>query len=232
MTGGWLGSYDPAFFDPAFFDVALVEIPATPDLLPDSATHFERALAEQSQGLDAIDPVVIETIWDAWRCPTVLLPWLAWAVSVDIWDDAWPETVKRQAIADSPDYHRIKGTVQAVLSALALSGRPFELTEWAEQIPLGRRGTARVFVETTLDDIGRILKVIRPLVMSAKPKSRAFAFGAGELRSGPLTVGVGLLEESLTTVEPYEYLGDEAEGTARLGGAVLVETLTTIEAFA
>lgn len=202
------------------------------DLLPDSATHFERELAGLSASLEAIDPTVIETIWDAWRCPSKLLPWLAWALSVDVWDDGWAETVKRQAIADSPDYHRIKGTVQAVLSALALAERPFELTEWFDQVPLGRRGTARIFVETTLDDIGRVLKTIKPLVLSAKPKSRAVAFGAGELASGPILIGGALLEESLTTVEPYAYLGDEADGVIRIGGGVLVETLTTIEGIA
>lgn len=202
------------------------------DLLPDSATHFERELAGLSAALDEIDPTVIETIWDAWRCPSKLLPWLAWALSVDVWDDGWAETVKRQAIADSPDYHRIKGTVQAVLSALALAERPFELTEWGDQVPLGRRGTARIFVETTLDDIGRVLKTIKPLVLSAKPKTRAVAFGAGELASGPIIIGGGLLEESLTTIEPYAYLGDEADGVIRIGGGVLVETLTIIEGIA
>ncbi|CAM5764747.1 phage tail protein I [Bosea minatitlanensis] len=202
------------------------------DLLPDSATHFERELAGLSAALDEIDPIVIETIWDAWRCPSKLLPWLAWALSVDVWDDGWAETVKRQAIADSPDYHRIKGTVQAVLSALALAERPFELTEWFDQVPLGRRGTARVFVETTLDDVGRVLGKIRPLVMSAKPKSRGIVFGAGELVTGAIAIGGGLLEESLTNVEPYAYLGEAADGVIHLGGGVLVETLTIIEGIA
>lgn len=204
----------------------------TADLLPDSATHFERELAGLSGSLDAIDPTVIETIWDAWRCPSKLLPWLAWALSVDVWDDGWPETVKRQAIADSPDYHRIKGTTQAVLSALALAERPFELTEWGDQVPLGRRGTARIFVETTFDDINRVLRQIRPLVMSAKPKSRAIAFGAGELVTGIIAIGGGLLEESLTTVEPYAYLGDAADGVIHIGGGVLVETFTLVEGIA
>lgn len=204
----------------------------TVDLLPDSGTHVERELANLSSVLDDIDPTVIETIWDAWRCPTKLLPWLAWALSVDVWDDGWPETVKRQAIADSPDYHRIKGTVQAVLSALALAERPFELTEWGDQVPLGRRGTARIFIETTLADINRVLGKIKPLVMSAKPKSRAVAIGAGELTTGVIAIGGGLLEECLTTVEPYAYLGDAADGVIQFGGGVLVETFTTIEGIA
>ena len=201
-----------------------------PELLPENATHFERELAGLSAQLDAIDPVVIESLWDAWRCPTALLPWLAWALSVDVWEDSWPETVKRQAIADSPDYHRIKGTVQAVTSALALAERPFELTEWFDQVPQGRRGTSRVYVETTLDDVGRILKAVRPLVMSAKPKTRPIVFGAGEMASGVPVVSAGLLVDELVTVEPYALEGETFAFTPVLAAGLLVEELITVEA--
>ncbi|MCA0418117.1 MAG: phage tail protein I [Proteobacteria bacterium] len=201
-----------------------------PDLLPENATHFERELAGLSTQLDAIDPVVIETLWDAWRCPTALLPWLAWALSVDVWEDGWPETVKRQAIADSPDYHRIKGSVKAVTSALALAERPFELTEWFDHVPMGRRGTSRIFVETTLDDVGRILKAVRPLVMSAKPKSRPIVFGAGEMASGVPVVSAGILVDELVTVEPYALEGETFEFLPVLAAGLLVEELITVEA--
>jgi len=200
------------------------------DLLPDSATHFERELAALSAELDDIDPIVIETLWDAWRCPAALLPWLAWALSVDVWEDGWAEPVKRQAIADSPDYHRIKGTVQAVTSALALAQRPFELTEWFNQVPMGRRGTSRVFVETTLDDVGRVLKAVRPLVMSAKPKSRPIVFGAGEMASGIPVISAGLLVDELVTVEPYALQGETFEFTPVLAAGLLIEELITVEA--
>lgn len=203
-----------------------------PHLLPDNAPAFLRDLAATSRFLEAIDPSAIETIWDAWRCPAALLPWLAWALSVDVWDDAWAEPVKRQAIADSPYYHRIKGSVRAVLSALALAGRPFELTEWFDAIPRARRGTARIHVETTLDDIPRVLRAIRPLVLASKPKTRAVAFGAGELTGGFIVIGGGVLDESLTTIEPYAYPGEEIDGLMRIGAGLLEETLTTIEAYA
>lgn len=201
-----------------------------PDLLPDSATQFERELAALSAELDAIDPVVIETLWDAWRCPSPLLPWLAWALSIDVWEDGWAEPLKRQTIAGSPDYHRVKGTVQAVMAALALAQRPVELTEWGDQVPPGRRGTSRIFVETTLDDVPRILKAIRPLVMSAKPKSRPIMFGAGELASGAPVVSAGLLIDELVTVEPYALAGETFEFLPVLAAGLLVEELITVEA--
>ncbi len=202
----------------------------TVELLPESASPLERELAGLSETLDALDPAIIETLWDAWRCPAELLPWLAWALSVDVWDDAWSIPTKRQAIADSPDYHRIKGTVQAVTAALALAERPWSLTEWFQQFPEGRRGTARIFVETTIGDVHRIMKAIRPLVMAAKPKARAIDFGAGELLEGGPVVAAGILIEELVTVAPYALAGEEFGSVVTIGGGILVEELITIEA--
>lgn len=200
------------------------------DLAPPNSPSMERELARLSAALDEIDPSIIETIWDAWRCPASLLPWLAWAMSVDVWDEDWSEIVKRQAIADSPFYHRIKGTVRSVEKALDLALRPYELTEWFDYLPPRRRGTATIFVETTLDDIPRILRSIRPLVMAAKPKTRAVAFGAGESIPGPFVVGAGLLTEELINIEPYVYDGEEIDAAFVVGAGLLTETLTTIEA--
>lgn len=200
------------------------------DLAPPNSPAMERELARLSAALDEIDPSVIETIWDAWRCPRSLLPWLAWAMSVDVWEEGWSEIVKRQAIADSPYYHRIRGTVLSVQKALALALRPYELTEWFDYLPQRRRGTATIFVETTLDDIPRIIRSIRPLVMAAKPKTRAVAFGAGESIPGPFVVGAGLLTEELITVDPYAYDGEEIDAAFVVGAGLLTETLTTIEA--
>jgi len=53
------------------------------------------------------------------RCPAPLLPWLAWALSVDVWDAAWPEVTKRRAIAESLAIHRIKGSRASVERAVA-----------------------------------------------------------------------------------------------------------------
>jgi len=64
-----------------------------------------------------------------------LLPWLAWACSVDIWDDDWPEDTRRRVIADSYSVHSVKGTVGAVKRALAALGAEAELVEWFNQLP-------------------------------------------------------------------------------------------------
>ncbi|TRD18396.1 phage tail protein I [Palleronia caenipelagi] len=55
-------------------------------------------------------------------CPAPLLPWLAWALSVDIWDRDWPEATQRAAVAASLAIHRRKGTVASVRAAIAAFG--------------------------------------------------------------------------------------------------------------
>ena len=63
-------------------------------------------------------------------CPEALLPWLAWALSVDDWDSLWPESIKRNLIAESISIHRIKGTVSAIRRVLRVLGVEAELSEW------------------------------------------------------------------------------------------------------
>jgi P2-related tail formation protein len=55
-------------------------------------------------------------------CPVLLLSWLAWAFSVEIWDTTWSEDAKRQVLRDSVRLHRVKGTLGPVKRALANAG--------------------------------------------------------------------------------------------------------------
>jgi len=92
-------------------------------LLPPNSTPLERALATVSERISNIQ-VPIANIWNAATCPTSLLPWLASSVSVDTWDETWPEEMKRAAIASSLEIHRTKGVAQSVMSALSAAGHP------------------------------------------------------------------------------------------------------------
>lgn len=199
------------------------------DLLPPNATWLERAYAASGGRALSLD-APIDLVWDAWRCPAPLLPWLAWAMSVDLWDDGWPEGRKRQEIDDSPLYHRRKGTPWAIERLLDRVGAPYQITEWFQASPELRRGTGVVHIEAALEDIPAILPRIRPLVMAAKPKSRAIFVGAGPVVDAQIVVGAGVLEETLTIVDPYAYAGDDAAGAVVVGAGVLEETLTIVEA--
>lgn len=112
-------------------------------LLPRNSTQLERdleLLIARSSDL----PLAIKTLWDPWECPTSLLPWLAWANSVDDWQESWPETVKRRVIADAFDVHRYKGTPYAVQKALDSLGVKTSIYEWWEPAGSGQRGTMTV----------------------------------------------------------------------------------------
>ena len=100
-----------------------------PTLLPFNASEAERAL-EQAQARIADVPTPQRTLWDPDTCPVPLLPWLAWTYSVDLWDPAWTEEVKRQVIRESAEVHRRKGTVGAIRRAVEALGYGIEFTEW------------------------------------------------------------------------------------------------------
>lgn len=97
-----------------------------PDLLPPNANAQERAL---SLAIDRPIPVPIRELWSPATCPAAQLPWLAWALSVDDWNPTWPEETKRQAIQESIDEHRKKGTVGSLRRALQRLGYEVEIDE-------------------------------------------------------------------------------------------------------
>lgn len=97
-----------------------------PDLLPPNATKQERDI---SLAVDRLPDVPIKTLWTPATCPEAQLPWLAWALSVDEWDAAWPVETKRQVVAASIEQHRRKGTVGALRRALQRLGYEVEIDE-------------------------------------------------------------------------------------------------------
>lgn len=82
-------------------------------LLPPNATRLERALEAGTARLgDVTAP--IETLVDPATIAANALPWLAYGLSVDFWDTAWSEAMKRRAVAESIAQHKIKGTRASV----------------------------------------------------------------------------------------------------------------------
>ena len=56
------------------------------NLLPPNASALERAIAATGAGIDTL-PVAVRDVWNPATCPVALLPWLAWALAVDEWDE-------------------------------------------------------------------------------------------------------------------------------------------------
>lgn len=197
--------------------------------LPPNATRLEGAYVDSGTKLLGV-ALPIEWLWDAWRCPSAFLPHLAYALSVDLWDDGWSEIDQRRAIADSPAYHRRKGTRAAVEQALDMIGRPYTLTEWWQRVPEARRGTARVFVEVaTIGEAAAIIPRARRLVYAAKPKSRAVAIDAGLIVPGEIVVAAVHTQHWTITIAAHVPTIPDTEGIVSISTAVgLRWTLTVL----
>lgn len=135
------------------------------DLLPPNALPSERALALATARVGDV-PVPIGTLHNPATCPAALLPWLAWAESVDEWDPAWSEAQKRVVIAASRMVHEKKGTIGAIRLAIESLGSNIAIEEWFEQDPPGDPYTFRVTLtvdqeasatEAALDRIERVV---------------------------------------------------------------------------
>jgi len=99
-------------------------------LLPPNATQLELDLEQVQTGATAL-PVEILKLYQAQNCPSGMLPWLAWHVSVDEWESRWSEQTRRDVIAESVRLHQKKGTAWAVKRILGLTGLPdTTLFEW------------------------------------------------------------------------------------------------------
>ncbi len=109
-----------------------------PSLLPPSSTALELAIEQSNaERMDDLDVTLLKKLWSASECPLHMLPWLAWARSVDVWRDDWPEDVKRRAIAESRKIHKTKGTAGAVRRAVSVFGAGIQITEWWQETPTG-----------------------------------------------------------------------------------------------
>lgn len=82
-------------------------------LLPVGSSPLEVAAARACADIENT-PVPLRRLWNADDCPANLLPWLAWAFSVDRWDESWPEATKRDVIRAARFIHEHKGTIGAV----------------------------------------------------------------------------------------------------------------------
>ncbi|MBB3141213.1 phage tail protein I [Halomonas organivorans] len=201
-------------------------------LLPPNRTALEdRVAASHPLAL----PVPLRTLWNPHTCPAHLLPFLAWAFSVDHWSPDWPERIKRDVIAASFEVHRIKGTRLAVDRALAAMGIDVEITEWFEAEPMLPRGTfeAVLYVNDNLtpDEPAflnqRLYDELRATIDAAKNVRSHYAFKVGA-RFGPNRLGAasalqpGALarQAARPTQPPLEAIGTLTAAAAHQAGGL------------
>lgn len=92
-------------------------------ILPPASTALERAADRSAATRLGALPALVAGMWNAATCPVALLPYLAWALSVDEWNEGWGEEKKRATIAESRYIHQHKGTLSAIYRALSALGQ-------------------------------------------------------------------------------------------------------------
>ncbi|WP_370170989.1 phage tail protein I [Sphingobium abikonense] len=98
-------------------------------VLPPRSTRLQKALEQTT--IDLLDlPVELRKLWSPAECPASHLPWLAWGLSVDIWDAEWPVDVKRAAVADAIAFQRRKGTPASLRVVLDRFDPLIRIVEW------------------------------------------------------------------------------------------------------
>ncbi|HIE9482656.1 TPA: phage tail protein I [Klebsiella pneumoniae] len=177
-------------------------------LLPPSASAWMRGAEAATAKLSGIT-VAIRTLWTPTACPVDLLPYLAWALSVDRWDKNWPAEKKIASIQQSYWLHRRKGTRAAVRRVIEDMGFSATFAEWFD---VGDEpGTFRL--EIDVNDIGiasRILDELTRLVNDAKPVSRHMAqFNISTKVQGNIYVGSTLCGGDIISIYPEDFEPEE-----------------------
>ncbi|MEM7295314.1 MAG: phage tail protein I, partial [Pseudomonadota bacterium] len=168
-------------------------------LLPGNATREERALETvMAEGLIGLEEPLYD-LWNVDKCPEDLLPWLAWAFSVETWDHTWPAAFKRNTIRNSLALHRIKGTRRSVELALETLGMRATLREWFELIDSGEDPSARPHtfaVSLRVRDVfaagydvdARLRQVMSDLIENVKPVRTRFSLRASSEHHATVSV--------------------------------------------
>ncbi len=171
-------------------------------------------------------PKYIASQWDPYNCPVEMLPWLAWSLSVDNWQENWPEHVQRDVVANAVKVHKHKGTVGAVKRALASLHLKIEFFEWFEEVhdvylapyQSGEPNTF-IFIAWANDELYTSRKIVLDqslydeiyrVTNQTKPQAAHFDFLIGiKLSSGAALASIA---KSVSTVRSY---GQEAPHTKK-----------------
>lgn len=196
-------------------------------LLPPNSTPFERAAATANAALGDID-VPIAALWTPQDCPAHVLPWLAWAYSVDEWDTTWTEQQKRNAIDAAVYIHRHKGTVAAVTRAVNAVLDDAEVEEWFAYG--GEPFHFRIVSEGRFTGEADYRRLIR-LVESAKnARSWLEAVVVRSRIEMPLYHGSVIAQGNRLSLGPRPAVPALASATLRTGQAYHVARTTTVRA--
>ncbi|AXF77451.1 phage tail protein I [Erwinia tracheiphila] len=194
-------------------------------ILPPSSSDFMRCTTQATERLTDI-PVDLRKLWNTKDCPVDLLPYLAWALSVDRWDKNWPEQTKRQVTEMAWLVHRQKGTITALRRVVEPFGYLLRVIEWWQS---GEEpGTFRLEIGVQEQGITEeTWSELERLIDDAKPCSRHLKGLSLSLQSsGVVNAGAGCCLGDTLTVYPYFPEATAVGGHSYTGAAVhLIDTV-------
>ncbi|KPC14259.1 MULTISPECIES: phage tail protein I [Pseudomonas syringae group] len=198
-------------------------------LLPLNSVSLELAIEVAT---DETTQIPLRTLYNPQTCPAHLLYHLAWAWSVDRWDENWSESVKRAAISASFYIHQHKGTIGAIRRAVEPLGYLIDVQEWWQTVPQGTPGTFALKVGVLDTGITEeMYQELTSLIDDAKPVSRHMLELAISLETtGRFYIGVSVSEGDEIDVYPPVPRDIEVSGHMGLGGRET--TIDTLDVFA
>ncbi len=198
-------------------------------LLPLNSVSLELAIEVAT---DETTQIPLRTLYNPQTCPAHLLYHLAWAWSVDRWDENWSESVKRAAISASFYIHQHKGTIGAIRRAVEPLGYLIDVQEWWQTVPQGIPGTFALKVGVLDTGITEeMYQELTSLIDDAKPVSRHMLELAISLETtGRFYIGVSVSEGDEIDVYPPVPRDIEVSGHMGLGGRET--TIDTLDVFA
>jgi len=202
-------------------------------LLPPNASQLLRDL-ESVFGKSFDLPTLNRYVVNPDLAPSHILPWLAWALSVDDWSDNWSETIRRNVIKASVDIHRKKGTIGALKKALqAFNYTNIKVEEWFEY------GADPYFFRVFFDvrepgfDVNilpQVQKVIESTKNARSHLESLRAYLSAEM--GLVSIGSIIISKEVTSLNPVIFdHDDELENQSdapTLGAFFITKEITTI----
>lgn len=91
-------------------------------LLPPNRTQLESIISETIAAQFPLPVPAIRTVLNPDSCPVELLAFLAWHLSIDLWDERWDEVKKREVCRKALTLHALKTTLAGIKAHVGLVG--------------------------------------------------------------------------------------------------------------
>ncbi|MEX5581456.1 phage tail protein I [Pseudomonas lurida] len=199
-------------------------------LLPGNSTLLERQAAQALAQIQRV-PIPLRQLCNPDKCPVNVLPYLAWAFSVDRWDSNWTEATKRAAIRSSRYIHAHKGTIAALRRVVEPLGYLIEVMEWWETVPEGVPATFALKVGVLDTGITEeMYQELTWLIDDAKPLTRHLTGLAISLETqGAINIGVAVYEGDV--IDVYPPVQRDIEVTGYIGVVGREHSIDTLDVY-